>query len=86
VGRKFGRDRQPQVRERPRTDNRGSSRIGTDDARRAGRALTRRLELAQQVVVLERRRREEEGVYREPDEQEPPTSEIRATTSLLWSG
>ena len=58
MGREFDRGRAPQVRERPGTDNRGSSRIGADDAGRAGRAMERRLQFAQQIVMLERRRDE----------------------------
>ena len=77
VGREFDSDCKPDIRERPRTNNRGSSRIGTDDARRAGRAVPRRLQFTQQIVVLERRRREEDGVKRQPDECEAPTREIR---------
>ena len=86
MGREFDSDREPHIRERPRTDNRGSRRIGPDDARCAGRAVARRLQFAQQVVMLERRRREKDGVNREPDERESPTSEIRAITSRTRSG
>ena len=78
MSRELDREREPNICERPRTDNRGSSRIGTDDAGRAGRAVAWRLQFAQQIVMLERRRREEEGVNREPDEREPPAFEIRA--------
>jgi len=81
VGREFDRVREPDIGERPRTNDRGSSWIGTDDAGRAGRAVPRRLQLTQQVVVLERRRREEDGVNRQPDECEAPTREIRGKAS-----
>ena len=76
MSRELDRDCEPDICERPRTDNRGSSRIGTDDAGRAGRAVTWRLQFAQEIVMLERRRREEDGVKGQPDEREPPSSVI----------
>ena len=82
MGREFESDREPDVGERPRTDNRGSSRIGTDDAGCAGRAVPRRLQFTQQIVVLERRRREEDGVNRQPDECEAPAREIRESLQI----
>ena len=85
MGREFDRGRQAQVRERARTDNRGSSRIGTDHARRAGRAMERRLQFAQQIVMLERRGREEDGVNRQPDECEAPAREIRESLQIRLS-
>ena len=76
MGRELDRECEPDIGERPRTDNRGSSRIGTDDAGRAGRAVAWRLQFAQEIVMLERRRREEDGVNGQPDEREPPSSVI----------
>ena len=80
MGREFDSECEPDVGERPRTDNRGSSRIGTDDAGGAGRAMERRLQFAQQIVMLERRGRQEDGVHRQPEEREPPASGIREAT------
>ena len=80
--REFDSDREPDIGERPRTNDRGSSRIGTDDARRAGRAVPRRLQFTQQVVVLERRRREEDGVNGQPDECEAAAREIRESLQI----
>ena len=80
--REFDREREPQVRQCPRTDDRGSSRIGTDDARRARRAVKRCLQLAQQIVMLERGRREEDGVNCQPDECEPAAREIREALQI----
>ena len=77
MGREFDGDREPGIGERPRTDNSGLRRIGADDARRAGCAVPRGFELAEEIVVLERHRREEDGVNRQPDECEPPASDIR---------
>ena len=82
MGREFDSDCEPQVRERPRTDNRGSSGVGTDQARRAGRAVEWRFQFAQQIMMLERRCREEDGVNRQPDERQPPVSEVRGTYLL----
>ena len=67
-------DGESQVGESPRSDNGGSSGIGTDDTRGARRAVQRSLEFAQEIVMLERRRREEDGVHRHPGEHEasPP--------------
>ena len=81
MGREFDSDCEPDIGQRPRTDNRGSSGIGTDDAGRAGRAVPWRLQLAQKIVMLERRSREEDGVNRQPDEREPPAREIRGRPS-----
>ena len=86
VGREFGSDCGPHVRERPRADNLGWNGIGTDDAGRAGRAVAWRRQFAQQIVMLERRRRKKEGVDRQPDERGTPASEIRGTTSRTRSG
>ena len=86
MGRELECDRSSQVGQHPRADNRGSSWIGTNDAGGAGRAMTWRLQLAQEIVVLERRRREEDGIHRHPDEREPPAFEIRAITSRIRSG
>jgi hypothetical protein len=44
--------------------------------------MERRLQFAQQIVMLERRGREEDGVYRQPEEREPPTFGIREATSF----
>src|SRR5258706_9916983 len=56
-------------------DGRGMG-ICADDARCAGRAVLRRLELAQQIVVLERRRDQEKGVQSHTDESERPGAPI----------
>jgi hypothetical protein len=81
VRREFDGGCEPDIRKRPRTDDGGSRRVGTDDARRAGGAVAWRLQFAQKIVMLERCRREEDGVHREPDERAPPTVESRAITS-----
>ena len=81
MGRELDGDCDAQVRERPRTDNRGSRRIRTDDAGRAGRAVARRLQFAQQVVVLERRCRKEDGIGGQPDNCEPPSLETHVRPS-----
>ena len=80
MGREFDRDCEPGIGERPRTDNPGLSRIGADDAGRAGCAVARGFELAEEVVVLERHRREEDGVNHQPDKCEAPAREIRGTS------
>jgi hypothetical protein len=80
VSREFDRDCEPGIGERPRTDNPGLRRIGTDDAGRAGCAVQRGFELAEEVVVLERHRREEDGISHQPDECEAPAREIRGTS------
>ena len=85
MGREFDSDCEPDIGERPRTNNRGSSRIGTDDARRAGRAVPGRLQFTQEIVVPERRRREEDGVNRQPAEREAPTREIRESLQIRLS-
>ena len=77
MGRELDGDCEPGITERPRSDNRGSNRIGTDDAGRARRAVPWRLQFTQQVMVLERRRGEEDGVNRQPGKRETPASEIR---------
>ena len=75
--REFDSDGEPDIGERPRSDNRGSSGIGPDDARGAGRAVARCLQFTEEIVVLERRRPEEDGVNRQPNECETPAREIR---------
>jgi hypothetical protein len=77
VGRECDRDCDPGIGERPGTDNPGLSRIGADDAGRAGCAVARGFELAEEVVVLERHRREEDGINHQPDECEAPSRQIR---------
>ena len=77
----FEGDGEPDIGERPGTDNRGSGRVGTDDAGGARAAVARRLQLAQQIVMLERRRRQEDGVDREPDERQPLPLEVRESSS-----
>jgi len=84
VGCEFNCKCEPDIGERPGTDNPGLSRVGTDDAGCAGRAVTRGLQFTEKIVVLERHRRKEDGVDRQPDKCEAPAREIRE--SLHKSG
>src|SRR5581483_6294971 len=61
------RGRAARVGELPRAEHRRRMRIRSDEARGAGGAVLRGLEVADEVVVLELRDEQEDGVERDPD-------------------